>query len=81
VDTLDRAGRTLALAEAAVSGADPLRLIRRGWSITRTDTGDIVRSTAHLAPGDRLRTVLADGVVESQVTQVHSDGEGSADDD
>jgi len=42
-------------------------VLRRGYSVTRKD-GRILRRAGDAAPGDRLRTELADGTVRSQVT-------------
>ncbi|WP_330986908.1 exodeoxyribonuclease VII large subunit, partial [Xanthomonas translucens] len=53
--------RALARALETVS---PLATVTRGYAIlTRVDDGTLVRSTAQLAPGDRLRARLADGEV------------------
>jgi exodeoxyribonuclease VII large subunit len=65
---LDRAEHTADLAAALVQGVDPARLMERGWSITRTGAGSVVRNASDVAPGDRLQTVLARGSVDSEVT-------------
>ncbi len=57
----DLAEHELALAAALVQGADPIRLMERGWSVTRTAAGSVVRDVADVATGDRLQTVLATG--------------------
>jgi exodeoxyribonuclease VII large subunit len=66
----DLAEHDLALAAAVVNGADPARLMERGWSITRTSAGSVVRDVGDLSNGDRLQTVLATGTIESEVTQI-----------
>ena len=65
---LDRAERNLQLCEATAAGADPERLLRRGWSITRTSAGTVVRDIDAVAPGDRLVTSVRNGSIESEVT-------------
>jgi exodeoxyribonuclease VII large subunit len=46
----------------------PLNVLRRGYSLTRIDpTGDVVRSTGQVHPGDRLVTQLASGRIFSRV--------------
>lgn len=56
----------IALLEQAVQSADPLRILRMGYSITLRN-GELVRSAASLAPGDRITTRMADGDVDSTV--------------
>jgi exodeoxyribonuclease VII large subunit len=59
--------RHLDAAAARLALLDPANLLRRGWSITHTDEGTLVRSVADLAPGAELVTRLADGEVVSRV--------------
>ena len=53
--------------EAQVRALDPVRTLARGWSITRTATGDVVRSPDDVHAGETLVTTLADGTVSSTV--------------
>lgn len=77
--TVDRLGRasgvalrassaSLDLAAARVAAVDPVRTLARGWSITRTTTGTVVRRSTDVAPGDVLITTLAEGTVTTTVT-------------
>lgn len=76
-----RAARTqLALADArldavaaVVSAADPARALSRGWSVTRTAAGHVVRSPADVGPGQELITQLAGGTVHSVVSGTRTD--------
>lgn len=52
-----------------VRALDPARTLARGWSITRDTTGAVVRAPGDVAPGDVLRTTLAEGEVHSVVTE------------
>ncbi|MDQ3385106.1 MAG: hypothetical protein M3503_03690, partial [Actinomycetota bacterium] len=52
---------------ARAGAADPARALARGWSITRTGNGSLVRSTADVVPGTTLRTTLGDGTLTSTV--------------
>jgi exodeoxyribonuclease VII large subunit len=47
---------------------DPVNLLRRGWSITRTADGRVVRAVADVTTGEPLVTRLADGQISSTVT-------------
>ncbi|HTO01680.1 MAG TPA: exodeoxyribonuclease VII large subunit [Microthrixaceae bacterium] len=46
---------------------DPKLALARGWSMTRTASGRLLRSVDDIQPGDVLESVLADGVVRSVV--------------
>lgn len=60
VDGLARVARELA----------PERVLRRGYSITRDEQGQALRSIDALAVGDRIATQLAQGAVTSQVQEL-----------
>jgi exodeoxyribonuclease VII large subunit len=64
---LAEAERVTDALEARVRALDPQRALARGWSITTTADGRVVRSHRDVAPGDALRTRLADGEVRSTV--------------
>lgn len=57
----------LALLARSVDAASPERILRLGYSLTLRD-GRVVRSAAALRPGDRIVTRLAEGSLESVVT-------------
>jgi len=73
VAVLDRAGQRLDVLAARVGSLDPAVQIARGWTITRTADGDIVRSTADLSADDTITTTLIDGTVTSTVTAAAPD--------
>ena len=64
---LRRADALLDLTSARVAALDPAATMARGWSITYGPDGRLVRSVADVAPGDALRTVVADGAIASEV--------------
>jgi exodeoxyribonuclease VII large subunit len=49
---------------------DPRNVLARGWSITRTATGRVVRSVNEVAAGDVIVTVVADGTVVSTIDRI-----------
>jgi exodeoxyribonuclease VII large subunit len=61
-------------AAARVRALDPARILARGWSITRSDDGAVLRSVAGLAGGSPIVTTLADGEVSSRVESVRQHG-------
>lgn len=56
-------------AEKVVELLNPTRLLEKGYSIT-LHKGKPLRSTVPLKPGDRLTTLLAQGSIESEVTDI-----------
>lgn len=68
----DRSGALDVLA-ARAAAVDPALALARGWSITRTDVGTLVRSAADVVPGDALRTTFADGIVRSTVDRAQAE--------
>jgi exodeoxyribonuclease VII large subunit len=66
--TLDRADQRLVQSAAHLSAYDPARTLARGWSITRTEAGALVRTPGEAPVGTILRTTTADGELTSVVT-------------
>lgn len=60
--------QTLDLFAARLSAVDPVRTLARGWSITRTASGTVVRQVADVSAGDTLVTTVADGTITSTAT-------------
>ncbi len=54
--------------EDLIKVADPRRTLQRGFSLTRDNTGRLIRSVEDVSRGAELRTELADGQVISEVT-------------
>ena len=67
---LERAASRLDVTAARVSALDPAVQLARGWSITRTASGTVVRSVDELVAGDTITTALADGTVASTISGV-----------
>ncbi len=70
---VDDAERRLAHLAGRNAAVDPIRTMARGWSITRTADGSVLRSAGDAPPGSELLTTLADGTIHSTV--VPSDGD------
>jgi exodeoxyribonuclease VII large subunit len=65
--SLADAGRHLRTLDARRAALDPARTLARGWSITRTSDGRLVRSVADVTHGDELLTTVSDGTTRSRV--------------
>lgn len=66
--------------QARLAALDPVLQVRRGYTLTYTADGRLVRSAADVQRGDRLTTRLADGSVESvadSVLQCNDDLDGA----
>lgn len=62
---LGGAEAAIAVADATVSACRPERVLARGYSITRTATGAVVRDGSGLADGDVLVTTVELGTIRS----------------
>jgi exodeoxyribonuclease VII large subunit len=57
----------LARLQAGLAGLDPTAVLGRGYSITYTAGGEVLRDASRVRPGERVRTTLARGELESEV--------------
>jgi exodeoxyribonuclease VII large subunit len=67
---LERAQQRIDMNKTSLRLLDPATVLAKGWSITRTSNGKIVRSISDVAQGDTLVTTLVDGHVTSTVEEV-----------
>lgn len=65
---LVKASHQLALATEKLDAVSPLATLARGYSITRDENGQVIRSTRQVNTGDTLQTTLADGNIRSIVS-------------
>ncbi|MBD8514357.1 exodeoxyribonuclease VII large subunit [Photobacterium sp. WH77] len=72
LDAMDRrlvkASHQLALATEKLDAVSPLATLARGYSITRDENGQVIRSASQVNTGDTLQTTLADGNIRSIVS-------------
>ncbi|HEY0520643.1 MAG TPA: exodeoxyribonuclease VII large subunit [Ilumatobacteraceae bacterium] len=61
--------RHLEAVASRVRLLDPVHTMSRGWSITRTGDGSVVRSADDLAPGATIVTTFAKGTARSRVEE------------
>jgi exodeoxyribonuclease VII large subunit len=59
--------------ENLLQAYDPKRQLERGWTITQTSTGQIIRSINEVKPTDMIKTTLKDGVLSSYVQEVKAE--------
>ena len=64
----------LARLQAGLAGLDPAAVLGRGYSITYNAAGAVLRDAREAKAGERLRTRLASGEVESEVQAASEKG-------
>jgi exodeoxyribonuclease VII large subunit len=65
-----RQDRDLGQLRAIVEAYDPLRILARGYSITRDDTGKAITEATCVRPGSEVITYLAKGQLRSTVSEI-----------
>ncbi|TNI73552.1 exodeoxyribonuclease VII large subunit [Aeromonas media] len=68
----DLAAHRLAMLSARLDGISPLATLGRGYSITRTPSGEVISRAAQVSPGQQLVTTLAEGELRVRVEEVHN---------
>ncbi len=68
----DLAAHRLAMLSARLDGISPLATLGRGYSITRTPSGEVISRAAQVSPGQQLVTMLAEGELRVRVEEVHN---------
>ena len=64
---LDNFSAQLAQLKAGLMSLNPSAVLERGYSLTRTVQGEVIVDAARVAEGERLKTTLAKGWIESEV--------------
>jgi exodeoxyribonuclease VII large subunit len=67
---LQSARQTVAQRAAQLKALSPLAVLERGYSITQTADGNVLRDPANVQPGERMVTRLARGRIHSTVTEI-----------
>ena len=63
----ERLENRFARAETRLALLSPYSVLERGYSLTVTESGNVVRDSASLAPGERIVTRFCKGEVVSEV--------------
>ncbi len=63
----------LAAVSARLETLSPLQVLARGYSLTHTNDGQLLRDVSKLRPGDLLLTRIAGGTIRSLVTDARPD--------
>ncbi|MFU1552542.1 exodeoxyribonuclease VII large subunit [Aeromonas sp. A04] len=68
----DLASHRLAMLTARLDGVSPLATLGRGYSITRTQSGEVISRATQVNAGQTLVTTLAEGHLQVRVEEVHN---------
>lgn len=71
-----RAGAEVTHLRTQVRSLSPLNTLARGYAVIQTESGDAVRSTDQVAPGDQVSVRLADGRLAARVLETAPDPHG-----
>lgn len=52
---------------AKLDALSPLKVLTRGYSMTQTNSGEIIRSVSQVSPGDQIRITVSDGTALASV--------------
>ncbi|MDO8511876.1 MAG: exodeoxyribonuclease VII large subunit [bacterium] len=64
-ESLNRYGQKVVAVERVLNSMHPEKTLARGYSITKTSAGKVIRDALELKNGDSIRTVLHRGIIDS----------------
>jgi exodeoxyribonuclease VII large subunit len=62
--------RTLETLTSKLDALSPLKVLDRGYSLTRGPDGKVLRSRLGLAPGDAVTVTLRDGDLRTRIEEI-----------
>ncbi len=74
---VERRRRALAALAGKVEALSPLKVLDRGYSLTRGPDGRLLTSAAQVATGDRVTVTLREGDLRAQVESVEAGRQGA----
>ena len=66
---VDKGKLQLAALSSRLESLSPLGVLSRGYSLTQSAAGQVIRNTVQVSPGELITTRLADGTITSRVEQ------------
>ena len=64
----------LNVLQARISGADPRRILERGYVLALDGDGRVMKGVAGRSKGDRMSVMFADGSVDCEVMNIRKNG-------
>lgn len=69
-DVIDARDEALKIRMASLDALSPLAVLNRGYSITKTENGEILRDAARIKAGEKVKIRLAKGKINATVLSV-----------
>ena len=66
---VDGKNRQFVALTSKLDAMSPLKVLTRGYSMTQTDGGEVVKSVSQIQKGDIIRVTLSDGSIQAAVTE------------
>jgi exodeoxyribonuclease VII large subunit len=70
IQTIQNKGRRFVALTAKLDAMSPLKVLTRGYAMTQTDDGTVIRSVKQVALGETIHVALHDGSFTAAVTDV-----------
>ena len=64
-------GSRVDVLESRIAGADPRRILSRGYALVVDDGGVVMKNAAGHSAGDNVKVMFADGTLDCRVTGIH----------
>ena len=74
-NTLNRNHARFIAAVSKLDAMSPMKVLTRGYSMARTERGEVLRSVRQTAPGDNIIISLSDGELHAAVTGIKEEAE------
>ena len=68
--SIDRKKQSFIGLTAKLDAMSPMKVLTRGYAMTQTDSGEVIRSVKQVTPGTSVQISLSDGSVKATVTDV-----------
>ena len=78
IQTIQNKGRRFVALTAKLDAMSPLKVLTRGYAMTQTDDGTVIRSVKQVALGETIHVALHDGSFTAAVTDVKEHNNESA---
>ena len=66
---IDNKSNSIKTLEKELDALNPFKVLQRGYSLTETEDGKVVKSIKDVKPGQKIKTKMKDGVVTSTVDE------------
>ena len=72
---MDRKNHQFVAAASKLDAMSPLKVLTRGYAMTQTEDGSLLKSVRSVSVGDSIKVSLQDGSVTAKVSDVKENGQ------